>query len=86
VFHYNPIFRPDLIGTSSWAAICRGAVLKGLGNDLVVNHISKYSYGCVYAPEFIENEHLKEDRFWDEIRCVWKADNQLRWFLNKVKP
>jgi hypothetical protein len=70
--------------TKAWAAICRGAILKGLGNDLVVNHISKFNYGCVHGQEFIENFHLPVDRKYHKVRCVWIADNQMRWFLHRV--
>ena len=47
----------------SWSAICRGAVLKGLGHDLVINHVSKYNYGLSCNEHFVEGEHLEEDHF-----------------------
>jgi hypothetical protein len=68
----------------SWAAICRGAVLRGLGNQLVVNHISKYNYGITCAPDFQEGYHLEVDRVADAVRQVPVAKNQMRWFLHRV--
>lgn len=67
-----------------WAAICRGAVLRGHGNDIVINHISKYNYGCSFRPEFVNGKHLEQDRNYDELLGYDVAENQIRWFLNRV--
>jgi hypothetical protein len=69
----------------SWAAICRGAVLKGLGNEVVVNHITKYHYGISYSPYFREGKHQENDKYIDEVENVPRARNQMTWFLNKVR-
>ena len=72
-----------LTPTLSWSAICRGAVLKGLGHDLVVNHVPKYNYGILCNYSFVEGKHLQEDRVFLELRRIWAARNQTEWFLKK---
>ncbi|KAH8656043.1 hypothetical protein BGZ60DRAFT_567892 [Tricladium varicosporioides] len=69
--------------TKSWAAICRGAVFKGLGKDLVINHISKYHYGCRYRRPFVDGSDLVEDRIYQEDEDMWFARNQVKWFMHK---
>jgi len=59
-------------------------VLKGLGNDLVVNHVAKYNYGLSCNEPFIEAKHLKQDRAFLELPRIWVARNQMEWFLEKV--
>ena len=83
-FHTRLKFQNMWLISFSWSAICRGAVLKGLGNDLVVNHISQYHYGFVYAPEFDAKVHQTIDRNYDQVRGVWVASHQIQWFLNRV--
>jgi hypothetical protein len=68
----------------SWSAICRGAVLKGLGHDLVVNHVSKYNYGLLCNEPFVEGKHLQKDRVFLELPRIWVARDQMEWFLDKV--
>lgn len=68
----------------SWSAICRGAVMKGLGHDLVINHVAKYNYGVSCSEPFVEGKHLQEDRAFHELRRIWVARNQMDWFLEKV--
>jgi hypothetical protein len=58
--------------------------LKGLGNEVVVNHITKYHYGISYNPSFKEGRHQESDRYIDEIENVPRARSQMAWFLNKV--
>jgi hypothetical protein len=55
----------------AWSAICRGAVLKGMSDETVVNHISKYAYGISCRRAWIEGEHLQEDKQWDVNECTW---------------
>jgi hypothetical protein len=55
-----------------------------LGNELVVNHISKYNYGTSCREDFNKGVHLAIDRKMDEIRKVYVAKNQMRWFLKRV--
>lgn len=67
----------------SGTAICRGAVLKGLGGQLVVNHIPNYNCG-VETQESFKNHHREEDKHFDSLRGVWVARRQMRWFLTRV--
>ncbi|KAH6674763.1 hypothetical protein B0J14DRAFT_652947 [Halenospora varia] len=66
-----------------WSAICRGAVLKGLGNDLVVNHVSKYNYGIATHVPFDKERHTEEDRVYRRLPEIWVAKDQMIWFLKK---
>jgi hypothetical protein len=68
----------------SWAATCRGAVLKGLNCELVVNHISKYNYGVLNDPTFDPAKHLEKDKKMSETRHILVAKDQMKWFLYRV--
>jgi hypothetical protein len=67
-----------------WAAICRGAVMKGLGSDVVLNYISRYNYGTTFVEEFDERTHLPNDRDTDNVMTVPIAKNLMQWFLKKA--
>jgi hypothetical protein len=58
--------------------------LKGLGNEVVVNHITKYHYGISYSPYFKEGKHQESDKYIDVTENVPRARDQMAWFLNKV--
>lgn len=68
---------------SSWSAICRGAVLKGMNDATVINHISKYHYGIRYEDIFDNRKHNEADKFWDMVECKWKANDQMRWYISR---
>lgn len=69
--------------TKAWTAICRGAVMKGLGRQLVVNHISKYNYGVLCSQDFDEKKHLKDKAF-NSTRGIWEVVQQVDWFLRRA--
>ena len=73
-----------LTSSTRWAAICRGAVMKGLGNDIVLNYKSRYNYGTVFMEDFDERIHLAIDRETDDVRNIPIAKNQMDWFLLKA--
>ena len=60
-------------------------MLKGLGYDVVVNHISKYNYGFAFDAHFVRGKHQKEDREYRELPGIWVARDQMKWFLAKVR-
>ncbi|KAI9741417.1 MAG: hypothetical protein M1818_004223 [Claussenomyces sp. TS43310] len=66
-----------------WSAICRGTVLKGLGHDLVVNHVSEYIYGLLCNEPFVEGMHLQRDRVFLKLPRIWVARDQMEWCLKK---
>ncbi|OBS27025.1 hypothetical protein FPOA_00966 [Fusarium poae] len=78
-------------GNKPWTAICRGAVIRGLlrhspssGLGVVVtSRVARMSYGIKYRANFIHGKHKKKDRVWDNKQNVWKADNQMEWFLKE---
>jgi len=67
----------------AWSAICRGAVLKGMSDATVTNHIAKYHYGIKFQEVFVDSKHLSVDKVWDMIECDWKAHNQMRWYISR---
>lgn len=68
----------------SWTAICRGAVLKGMSDETVVNHISKYHYGIHFQEKYNSSKHEEQDKVWDMVECEWKAYHQMRWYISRV--
>jgi len=67
----------------AWSAICRGAVLKGISDETVTNHIAKYNYGISCRRPWVEGEHLENDKQWDANECAWKANNQMSWYIKR---
>lgn len=74
----------------SWSAISRGAVRKGFNvsveDEIVVNAISKYSYGTAYNTLWDPTRHSKEDKYFCEFELRDRATNQLQWYLKRVSP
>lgn len=68
----------------SWTAICRGAVLKGMSDETVVNHIAKYHYGIHFQEKYDVRKHEEQDKVWDMVECEWKAYHQMRWYISRV--
>ncbi|KAF8863039.1 actin-like ATPase domain-containing protein [Acephala macrosclerotiorum] len=81
-------FSPTIIiqqPVRSWSAVCRGAVHRGAlgGDDIVQNHIAKYSYGITYNAKWEEGKFEKVDRWFDDRRQQVFARNQMQWYLRK---
>ncbi|CAJ0545661.1 Ff.00g091340.m01.CDS01 [Fusarium sp. VM40] len=78
-------------GNKPWTSICRGAVVQGLlqhnpSSNLAVNveaRIARMSYGVGYSTPFVEGEHDVRDRLWDEQDHIFRANNQMQWFLKE---
>ncbi|KAF5663106.1 Hsp70 chaperone protein [Fusarium heterosporum] len=78
-------------GNKPWTAICRGAVVQGLihydpAYSLGVNvetRIARMSYGIRYRTPFVEGEHKLYDKVWEPKEQVFKAKNQMQWFLKE---
>ncbi|KAF5607820.1 hsp70 family chaperone [Fusarium pseudoanthophilum] len=88
------ILQPN--GMKPRTAICQGAVCKAFtdgGSETgqnnahkpitVTSTISRAHYGVVYHAKFEEGKHLKKDRYWDEDEGVYRASNQMQWYLKK---
>ncbi len=52
----------------------------------VVSTIARLSLGVTYAAIFEKGKHRPEDRYRDELEGVWRAENQMEWYLRKVRP
>lgn len=84
--------------TSRRSAICRGAVYKGFLDGMeipepiarelpvqVTSTIARASYGMKYRIRFDESKHSEEDKVWSTDELEWKAKNQMKWFVRKVR-
>jgi len=78
-------------GARPWTAICRGAVEKALsvtpGNRglsiRVSSRISRLNYGVITQENFIEGKHIELDKKWSSKELVFKAKNQIHWYLKR---
>ena len=80
-------------GARPWTAICRGAVIRGLSatepesvkRSLIVARVSRWSYGIVFTSPWDATKHDPQDKFWDAQELKHKADNQMEWYLARVR-
>ncbi|QPH01174.1 hypothetical protein C2857_005373 [Epichloe festucae Fl1] len=78
-------------GTKPWVAICRGAVIHGLAslhlpqplNIKVESRVARLSYGVVFSELYDPERHSIQDMNFDSTEHVWKANNQMEWFLKQ---
>ena len=79
-------------GERPWTAICRGAVIRGL-NDVtsdpgttasILSRVSRMNYGIVFDETWDCQIHDERDKRWDTAELVYKAANQMKWFLKRV--
>lgn len=42
------------------------------------------SYGVGYSTPFVEGQHDVRDKLWDEQDHIFRANNQMQWFLKEV--
>ncbi|KAI5864716.1 hypothetical protein GGS23DRAFT_561506 [Durotheca rogersii] len=49
----------------------------------VTSTVSRASYGTVCRATFNSREHLEADRVWSSDEGMWKADNQMAWYLKR---
>ncbi|KAF2500102.1 actin-like ATPase domain-containing protein [Lophium mytilinum] len=49
----------------------------------VISTVSRFSLGVTTKSLFDESKHLQEDKEWDSEEEVWRARNQVRWYLKK---
>ncbi|KAL4869441.1 hypothetical protein BDV12DRAFT_208549 [Aspergillus spectabilis] len=69
---------------STRTAICRGAIFKGfLDGPSVTETVIKPSLGVEYSPIFEEGVHKKKDKYLDSEEGVWRAKDQMEWYLKK---
>ncbi|RMJ17054.1 hypothetical protein CDV36_003242 [Fusarium kuroshium] len=66
-------------GMKPRTAICQGAVCKSFADAA----ISRASYGITFEPLFNKEEHLEKDKYWDGDEGVWRAANQMKWYLRR---
>ncbi|CAD0095112.1 unnamed protein product [Aureobasidium mustum] len=72
------ILQPD----NPWTAVVRGAVMSGLGKDLVVSRKARRHYGVVVGRTWDPEVHSFKNKYWCDIRGEWRAHNQITWCIN----
>ncbi|RSL67500.1 hypothetical protein CEP54_003231 [Fusarium duplospermum] len=78
-------------GSKPWTAICRGAVVhelskQNLSVDIGVRveaRIARMSYGVAHTSLFDDFKHLQTDKYWSGKEQMYKARNQMKWFLKE---
>ena len=50
----------------------------------VVSTMARKSLGVLFWTPFQSGVHKEEDKTWDDQEGVWKATNQMRWYLRKA--
>jgi hypothetical protein len=66
-----------------YSAIMRGAVLHGLGMDLIKERLMRRSYGSEFQSIFKPDEHPESLKFIDDIDGQCRC-NTMRWYASKV--
>jgi hypothetical protein len=61
----------------------RGAVLHGLGMDLVKERLMRRSYGSEFQAIFKPDEHPESLKFIDDIDGQFRC-NTMKWYASKV--
>jgi hypothetical protein len=72
-----------------WSAICRGAVIRASerpskARQTITSRVSRYHYGIWKITRFDPKRHEEQDKFWCDIERIYKADNQMDWYLSKA--
>lgn len=88
----NCPLKSTLLTSSSWSAICRGAVIYGmtkkkLGSQLrveVASRIARESYGVVGEEPFDKKVHPPEDQWFDHILGKDMCIRLMKWHVKKV--
>lgn len=83
---------------SRWSSICRGATLWGLehselteltaaikDNLTIISRLSRYSYGILVSKVYDPSKHRVQDRYLDEIEGIYRAKDQMKWLLKRVR-
>ncbi|KAL1297539.1 hypothetical protein AAFC00_006111 [Neodothiora populina] len=67
----------------AWTAVVRGAVLRGLDDNMVLSRRSRLHYGTSYATVFDEAKHPMEDRYWSPLWERWMVSDRMQWHIAK---
>ena len=51
----------------------------------IISTMARASLGITYATPFKEGKHLEKDKYWNEDEGGHYADNQMSWYLHKVR-
>lgn len=68
----------------AWTAVVRGAVLRGLEDNMVLSRRSRLHYGTSYATVFDETKHSVQDRYWSPLWERWMISDRMQWHIAKV--
>ncbi|KAG9845340.1 actin-like ATPase domain-containing protein, partial [Aureobasidium melanogenum] len=72
------ILQPD----NPWTAVVRGAVMSGLGKDLVVSRKARRHYGITVGRTWDPEVHSLKNKYWCDLYGEWRARNQIHWCIN----
>jgi hypothetical protein len=50
----------------------------------ITSRVSRYHYGIWKITRFDPARHEEQDKFWCDVERIFKADNQMDWYLSKV--
>ena len=51
----------------------------------IISTIARSSLGVRYVTPFKEGQHLETNKYWNEDEGMYFADNQMLWYLRKVR-
>lgn len=68
---------------NAWTAIVRGAALRGLEGTIVTGRRCRSHYGLRVMPVFDPDIHTENQRSWDELMEIYRADDCMEWFVGK---
>ena len=69
--------------------VCKGDLTTPNGGVLetpisIASTVSRASFGVAMKVPWDANKYPEEDKIWDTDEHVWKADNQMSWYLKRV--
>ncbi|KAI1391073.1 uncharacterized protein F4822DRAFT_442208 [Hypoxylon trugodes] len=71
-------------GSSPSSCVSRGAVICGMKQQVLIHsRISRFSYGFVLDKPFEKGVHHKDDKYFDESRGYYMAQDQMEWLVKR---
>lgn len=61
-----------------------GAVLRGLDGNVIKSRQARGHYGISCSSLYDRMLHDRSERYFCHYDDVWKAKDQMKWFINKV--
>ncbi|KAI0381746.1 hypothetical protein F5Y04DRAFT_288292 [Hypomontagnella monticulosa] len=71
-------------GDGPWSSVSRGAVMFGMGSQVVVkSRVARYSYGYAVHHLYEDRVHDPRDKVWDLERGCFMAKDQMVWIIKR---